>query len=129
MISYSTSANADPAVSAFVVAPELFTPAEKALFVKSFNQRSRLDLTSGKSCDGALGRTKLIDASPVGRTITALSVTHPIVYSRRSKPSPRPLDDAFDSIYLRRTWVVWRRVNGVSGGLWPRNHADTQEML
>ena len=73
MISYSTSANADPAVSAFVVAletcprpaPELFTPAEKALFVKSFNQRSRLDLTSGKSCDGALGRTKLIDASPV----------------------------------------------------------------
>ena len=75
----------------------------------------------------------LIDASPVGmlnhRQITALSVTHPIVYSRRSKPPPRPLDDAFDSIYLRRTWVVWRRVNGVSGGLWPRNHADTQEML
>ena len=106
MISYSTSANADPAVSAFVVAPELFTPAEKALFVKSFNQRSRLDLTSGKSCDGALGRTKLIDASPVGRPITALSVTHPIVYSRRSKPSPRPLDDAFDAIHLCRTWIV-----------------------
>ena len=117
MISYSTSANADPAVSAFVVvletcprpAPELFTPAEKALLVKSFNQRSRLDLTSGKSCDGTLGRTKLIDASPVGRPITALSVTHPIVYSRRSKPSPRPLDDAFDGIHLTsgsRTWVV-----------------------
>ena len=115
MISYATSANADPAVSAFVVALEtcprpaleLVTPAEKkALFVKSFNQRSRLDLTSGKSCDGALGRTKLIDASPVGRPITALSVTHPIVYSRRSKPSPRPLDDAFDGIHLSRTWVV-----------------------